>query len=738
MRTDHDQAAPVRGVASRSERGEELDIRAYLRVLRRRRWTALGVFAAIVLLTMVVTLRQTRIYAATTSIIIDLTAPKVLNSKDVQDVVETGNGGYWSSKEYYETQYKVITSRAVAQRVVEKLQLERDLRFLELDGIKEDARLKVVLARADAASRLQERLSVIPVKDSRVVRIQVEDRDPTWAANLANAVAEAYIAENLSVRSTTTQSASEWLETQLGDLETKLAKSADDLFNFKHDHDIVSTSWEDRQAIAAQRVAAVNDALTKTRLQQAQLLARNGQLEQAVEALRKDPQSSDGTMLLAQNTAFPELKIRYLDARVECADTSTRYLEAHPRAVACAAKVAAAKDSLIREAESTLSAARREYDENVDAERKLQKLLAETKADAFGLNQWERQYLELKRTHDNNQRLYEMVLQRLKETGVTGMLQMSNVRILDRAEPPDRPVSPKPVRNLALAVIVGALLGTGLVFFLEFLDTSLSTREQVEERLGLAFLGIVPEIKDVKDEGDRDRYVNANPRSATAECVRSIRTNLLFMSPDKPLRTILVTSSGPSEGKTTVATMLAETMAEGGNRVLLLDADLRRPRLHKIFCVANESGVSTLIVGEGHLETAVRTTGIANISVLPCGPVPPNPAELLHTEAFKAILAAAAQRFDRVIIDSPPAGVVADAVVVATQVDGALFVVKSDSTSRDAAVRAVRSMTDVKARILGVVLNEIDLDDARYGSQYYYYNYGYYHEDGKREEPAGA
>jgi polysaccharide biosynthesis transport protein len=237
--------------------GDEIDLRAYWRVIVRRRWVILGVFAAAVLLTLLVTLRQTKIYAATTTLIIEHSAPRVLDKDQVQDVADTGPGAYWSAKEYYETQYKVITSRSVAQRVVEKLHLARDLRFLDLEDVKDEKKLEERLAKTEAALVLQERLKVLPVKDSRVVRIQVEDRDPAWAATLANAVAEAYITENLSVRSAMTQGASDWLEQQLADLETKLSKSADDLFTFKRANDIVATTWEDRQGMVTQRLAQV-------------------------------------------------------------------------------------------------------------------------------------------------------------------------------------------------------------------------------------------------------------------------------------------------------------------------------------------------------------------------------------------------------------------------------------------------------------------------------------------------
>ena len=753
------------GYSAPSQQGDEVDLRAYWRVITRHRWTILAVFSAVVVLTLLVTLRQTKIYASTATLVIETSAPRVLDKDAVQDVVETGAGSWWSSKEYFETQYKVITSRSVAQRVVERLQLKQNDKFLEIEGLepvkREEARQKL-----DPVMVLLDRLKVVPVKDSRIARIMVEDRDPQQAAMLANAVAEAYIADNLSVRSTTTQSASDWLEQQLADLEGQLDKSSKALFDFKKEHDIVATSWEDRQSMVSQRLVAINDALSRMRIQRAQLEARNESIKAFASAVEKDapgleamteapgvvkvplttlqaPEASERTAaanlaevlptvgtpsFIASSATIQQLKFRYLETKIECADLEARYGERHPRKEACDGKLATAKASLKAEIQSAIDSAVSEYGEVLGSERRLRALLEQTKADAFAVNQYERDYLELKRTYDNNQRLYEMVLKRLKDASVTGMLQLSNVRILDRAQPDSTPVSPRPARNLTISLLLGILSGTGLAFLLEQLDTSITTREQVEERLGVSFLGIIPSIESENTVGDagRDLFVHTSPKSAAAECLRSVRANLLFMSPEKPLKTILVTSSGPSEGKTTTAASLAAIMADGGNRVLLVDADMRRPRVHQIFGLPRSAGLSSLILGEGRIEDVIRDSGIANLSVLPCGPIPPNPNELLHTPGFGSLLTRLASQFERVIVDSPPAGVVADAAVIATQVDGTLLVLKAGTTSRESAARTIRMLLDVKARLFGAVLNDLNLDDQRYGQYYQYYRQGYY------------
>ena len=535
--------------AVQAAEGDEIDLRAYWRIVVRRRWVIASVFAAAVVLTLLFTLRQTKIYAATATLIIDASAPRVLNKEDVQEVVDSGTGGTWGSRDYYETQFKVLTSRAVAQRVVEKFQLNRDPRFFGLDGVSDRSKVEHLLANADATPLVQARLQVLPFKDSRVVRIQFEDRDPKWAATLANGVAEAYIAENMSVKSATTQGASDWLEQQLADLEVKLGKSAQELFDFKRAHDIVATSWEDRQSMVSQRLVAVNEALSRARVEKAQAEARAEQFASIGQALASGDQSLDSLGLVTASETFQTLKAKYAEVRIDCADMRARYLKEFPKLEGCEAKLAATREALQRELQSVANAAQNRYAEVSQAERKLSRLLDETKSDAFGLNQYERDYLELKRTHDNNQRLYELVLKRLKDTGVTSMMQMSNVRILDRAEPPTAAARPKPVRNLGLAAVVGLMAGIGLALLLEMLDTTITTREQVEERLGLAFLGIIPSIADMQGDKERDLFVHANPRSAAAECMRSIRTNLLFMSPEKPLKTILVTLGEPERGE---------------------------------------------------------------------------------------------------------------------------------------------------------------------------------------------
>jgi capsular exopolysaccharide synthesis family protein len=321
-------------------------------------------------------------------------------------------------------------------------------------------------------------------------------------------------------------------------------------------------------------------------------------------------------------------------------------------------------------------------------------------------------------------------------------MRTNNVRVLERAIVPSVPVAPRPVQNLMLGLLVGLGSGIAMAFVIEALDNTLKSQSDVEQFLGVPVLGLVPIIgaaagAEAVQEGDhlreRDLGVFLDPKSVAAECCRSIRTNILFMSPDRPLRTMVVTSPSPQEGKTTTAINLGVTMAEAGGRVLIVDTDMRRPRLHRSFGVPNQTGISTVIVGKSTIEEAVKRTDVPNLDVLPCGPVPPNPSELLHTERFAAVLADCAKLYDRIILDSPPTSAVTDPAVLGNLCDGVVLVVKAGETTRDSAMHARRQLLGAKARLFGVVVNAIDFSNPAYGYEYYYrnyYRYGYTYGNG--------
>ncbi|MBI3181723.1 MAG: polysaccharide biosynthesis tyrosine autokinase [Myxococcales bacterium] len=710
-----------------------VDPKFYLRVFWRRRWVVLGVLGAVVVGTAFYTLRQPKIYRSTASIIIDAAPPKVLD-KQVEEVIEQGTGSYWYSKEYYQTQYKVIQSRAVAQRVVDKLGMQSDPAFLGAEKVEDEGKRAELMQKADAVARLQGKIKVEPAKDTRLAYVHVEDTDPNRAALLANEVTEAYIAENLSLKVRMTASATQWLEERLSTLEGQSNKSELELHAFKKQADMLTTSLEDRQSMVSQRLTALNAALTEVRLKVAALKARMEAMRSVQAAATEEPSRwAEALPGVTDNKLIEQFKVRVAVQRTECTELSERYLEDHPKLSACREKLRGAEGDLSREIGNIITASKAELEEATAKEKNLLALFEGAKADAFEVNKKQIEFDQLKRTADNQQRLYDLVLKRLKDLEVSGLLRTSNVRVLDSARPTASPAKPRFSTNIAIAFVLGLIAALGLALVLEFMDNTIGSQADVEEQLRIPFLGFVPNIPEGKAKtiSERDLHIHMHPKSSVAECCRSIRTNLLFMMPDKPFRSLLVTSSGPQEGKTTSTINLGISMVQSGNKVLLLDTDMRRPRLHKAFGVPNEVGVSTLVIDQARLSEAIKSTEIPDLFVMPCGPLPPNPAELLHTEAFGHLLKQLCEQYDRVILDSPPLGAVADAAVLGTQVDGVLLVLKAGATTREMARRAVGSLRGVNARLFGTVINNVNVGDPKYGDYYYYYyrQYGSYYGD---------
>jgi capsular exopolysaccharide synthesis family protein len=710
----------------------DLDLVRYWHIVLKQRWLIVAFFVMVLVLDLVWTLHQTKIYEAVASIDIEQTTPQVLGS-NVQDVVDTGPG-YWFAKEYYETQYKVITSRAVSQKVIDRL------------GLADSASREKAPRSSSAVAALQAKIRVEGLKDSHLVYIRAQDSDPQQAAILANAVAQAYIDQTADQRVEATRNAADWLQGQAGDLKTKLEGSELALYQYKHDQNMLSMSLEDQQNTTSQKLKTLSDEITRVQTKKVGLQAQVAQIREIQNDAEKNGGfRAESFLPVVQSPLIQALKQVYFKQEQEVAQLQQRYEPQHPKLVAAQRELQISRSQLQREMDDIVSASEAEYRQAVETEASLVKLLEKVRTEAFEINKKEIDYRKLEREATNNQRLYDMVLKRLKETDLSVLLKTNNVHLLDAAVVPRVPVKPNLKTNSVLGMILGLLGGLLLAFLVETLDNTLKGQDDIERTLGLPFLGILPSIHDasvpsgVSQQADtlRDLFVHTNPKSSVAECCRSIRTNLLFMSPDHPLRKLLVASSGPKEGKTTTAVSLGIAMAQSGSRTLLVDTDMRRPRLHRAFQISNEVGLSSAVVGEAPIEDCIKNTGIPNLWVLPCGPVPPNPAEMLHADRFRQILAQLDQQFDRIVFDSPPLVAVADAAVLSTQVDGCLMVVKAGKTTRELALRAMSSLVSVNARIIGVILNDLDLDALGYGYYYYYRRGGYYGEEQGSRAAAG-
>ncbi len=716
-------------------------------VLRKYWATAFAVLLVVGLATTFYTLGLTKIYRASAIIQFDPSPPKPLG-KDVEAVVDMGVGNFWNNQEYYQTQFKIIQSMRLATRVVTELNLQNDAGFIR-NLPPGDKGPPVQLTPEMTAEILLGRLGVEPIRDSRLAIIRYDDADPQRARRIVEAVVERYIEQNLDDALDSTNAASEWLRAQLDKLKTDLESNEMALHEFKLAKNILSVAFDDQSNMLRDEMKHINDSLTSVRIRLQEVAARYGELSK----VSPDEPSNLPVGELLGSSHLTSLRQNYENALRE----RDSYLVLgkgahHPDVEAAQTRVDGAKAALAAEVRNIQGALERELSVVRQQESGLSSVFERAKKQALDLNLLEIEYNRLRRSKENTEKLYQLVLERTKESDLTRMLRVNNLRVLDHPQLPRTPVRPQILTNIGVGIALGLVLGLAAAMARALMDRTLRTPQDIEVELGIPFLGLLPEIEQGRDGslflrqgrrkrphrkvGTRELIVHEHPSSGVAEASRSIRTNLMFMSPDRPYRTVLVTSAGPTEGKTTVACCIAIAMAQAGQRVVLLDCDLRRPRLHRVFGKGSDKGVTTSLL-EGDLEAAAFPTDVPNLSVIPAGPLPPNPAELVQSEKFRVALQKLSERFDRVIIDSPPVVPVTDAAVLSMLVDGTVLVVKGLSTKKEMGRQAMRALADLGAKPAGAVLNAINLTRYDYRNHYYYYHKdGYYAAERQpREEP---
>ena len=715
----------------------------------RKHWaTALATALLISVSVAFYTLGQTKIYEATAILHFDPNPPRPLGGK-VEAVVDMGAGPVWDTREYLETQYQIIQSMRVSQAVVAELGLQRDIAFIY--NLPKEAPLPKAapITEEQAAEILKARIRVEPVKGSRLALLRLQDANPERATRVLSAVADTYVRQNIEIAVEATVQANGWLTEQMNKLKVDLESSEMALHDYKKSNNLLSAAFDDRSNMLREQMAQLNQMLTSSRAKGKEVQARRDQ----VAKIKVDDPSELPAFELLQSTLLQQLRYQYLEARRQKeallrAGKGPNYDEVK----ATEARIEEARRGILAEVRNIQGALDRELAGVRQAEGGLSGLFEQSKKEALELNLLEIEYNRLRRSKENNEKLYSLLLERTKESDLARMLNVNNVRVLDRPRLPRGPVRPNVPLNIGAGILIGILIGIGSAMARAMLDRTIKTPADVEQILGVSFLGLIPELEGSKEvgpaakqrrrnrsaTGGRELIVHELPTSGIAEASRSIRTNILFTAPDHPYKVMLVTSAGMGEGKTTVACCIAIAMAQTGKSVVLVDCDLRRPRMHRIFQKPSDVGLTTALVDEGQ-DDHIQETEVPNLSVYVAGPHPPNPAELLQSERFKTVLKRLTTKFDYVLLDSPPVLAVTDAAVLSTLVDGVVMVTRAFQTRKELAQHAVRRLTDVGAHVAGIVLNAVNLTKDEYKYSYQYYRRGgYYADEPPRSSQAAA
>ena len=742
---------------------EQIDLRDYLRVILKRRWTVITVFAIIVITVAIHTFTDTPIYEAATRLIIEKENPNVVSIQEVMSVDASGT-------DYYQTQYKIIESRAVAREALSRLSSdERDALFPKpkdsfISNLKRSIRETIKFWRDSITSLLKTeeeegtseasseahdpdsslvsafigRISVSPIRNSRLVDVSYQAEDPVLAAKVVNTLADAYIAQSLETKVVAAQDAVKWLHNRIEEERNKVEMSEQALLRYKEKHGIVTDFSSDVEQITAQKLAQLNAQVVNAESERVEAETRHIQ----ATALEGSPDMLGSIPEVLKNELILEIKSMEVELFKRMSELSKKYGRKHPRILAIESELDTLDKRKTQEINRVINSLKNEYKVALAREKTLKAALAKQKKESLELNQKAIQHGVLKREAESARHMYDLLIKRFKETALTEDIKTGNIRIIDKAEVPKVPVKPRKKLNLLLAIIVGLVTGTGLAFFFEYLDNTIKIPEDVQQYLKVPYLGPVP-VFAMESKSNPGHDINpelvtlCSPKSSASESYRGIRTNILFSSAGSAPQVVLISSAGPREGKTITTANLAITMAQAGSKVVILDCDMRKPKVHKIFGEAKDRGISNLMVGMSDMEETIFHTRIPNLDIIPCGPIPPNPSEILGSDRMAGLLNELRKQYAHIFIDSPPCTAVTDAVVLSKSVDAVVIVVRASNTAREIARNAVVQFEAVGANLLGAVLNAVDIGREKYYCYYYQYYHYYYGEDGEKKEKSG-
>lgn len=717
---------------------EKTHLRDYLLVVVHRKKIVLAFLAAIILTTVIVTLMMVPLYKSTAVIKIDKDSPSIVSLKGLPTR---------TNEEYYQTQYEILKSQTLAEKVIMQLGLDKNKDFIlpksELSkaygaaaGFVKNAAARIIAPvmgnqrgeeKGDAGTprgetplylinSLISRLEVVPVKNSQLVQVSFTSQDPQLALDITNAVADSYIQYDLESRIDSSREARDFLQKQIELTKAKVEHSEKVLNQYASKNEIIFLNSE-RDSILAQKLAETSTAL-------------NGVMNERMqkEALYREIRESGSEIpAILNNPLIQGLKKDHATLEAEYFNLAKTFTPDYPQMKNLKSQITSIEQRIEKEKSDLMRSVYADYSTALKKEAYLRTAVEAQQRKVLDFQDKASQYQTYKREVDVNKELHNSLLQKLNEVGVAAMSTASSIQVMDKPRFPRRPYKPDIALNLFLSVIFGCMGGVGLAFLVEYFDNTVKDTKAIEKTMNLPSLGMIPHQQEFH-AAQKPRLVHTGSMDPLSEAFRSIGTFILLSSASAPPRSILVTSPGEKEGKSTVCTNIAIALTESLGNGLIIDADLRKPRLHTAFDVDNKTGLSTYLSGNiaagNQAATAgiIRPTPVKGLSIIPSGPPPPNPAKLLFSSRMKELLDSLHESFRFVIIDAPPIMGMPDSVLLSRLVDGTILVVKAGETPKYALSSAKQIFRDVNTNLLGVVLNGVRREDIKYGYYSHYFS----------------
>jgi len=711
-----------------------IGLKAYWNVIMNAKWKILGFAFVVTLIAAIIVSGLTPIYRSSASLLIKADVEKTVS---IDSVIPVDT----SRKEYFLTQFEILKSRAIIEQVVDRLDLASNKEFMpdgkvsitqqvtsfikSLIPNKDDADAEVVVDERSEKVRLintvKRNLTISPVRKTQLVGIAYEAKDPKLAALIANTVADIYIGQEVLGKLDSTKKAADWIENRLQELKVNLENSIDELEAYRVQENLIDIETKGVRSIASDELESLNESYLRAKQERFEA--------ETLYLFVKNAKDNDinSLMSLSQISKHPliaNIKSLENNALQKVSELSFRYGDKHPKLIAAKAQLASIQKELKQQADKLVNGMAKELRAAKTNEQRFVDELEKEKLKYQGITNKEQGYLKLQREVEANQSLYDTFLTRYKEMASTADLEVQQARVVDRAEVPSAPA--KPNKKLLVLIAFAASFGFAIIlaFVIDALNETFRSAAEIEAKLGFRLLGLLPLIKLKSKESLASHLYFDDRYKSFSEAVRTLRTGFVLSHLDTDHKVVAITSSIPGEGKTTASINIAFAMAQM-EKTLLIEADMRRPSFTKLFNLAPEqAGLSNLISGTDKLENVIINDPKSGLDILPAGFIPPNPLELLSNSKFDAVMTVLKDKYDRIIIDSPPTQAVSDALVLSKQSDSVIYVVRSESTKQSVVKKGMSRLIAVEAKIDGVVLNQVNVKKAGYEGYYDYFAYG--------------